>query len=144
MIRFGARRVVFRVAPRLFDLSDRLLEFAATTCQIATRLPSNSLGNRVTDQLIRSCTAPAASHSEAQSAESRRDFVHKMKIGLKELRESIMWLRLAARTGLAPESELGPLVAECNELIAIFVSSIATAQRNMGSGPNVDRRPRRR
>ncbi len=128
------------VAHQTFDLGDRLLEFAASTCQIAMQLPRNLLGSRVADQLIRSCTAPAANHSEAQSAESRRDFVHKMKLGLEELRESLMWLRLAERTGLIRESELSATVSECNELISIFVRSVATAERKLeGRKPSTKR-----
>ena len=112
------------------DLADRLLEFAASTCRIAVRLPRTVLGNHVAGQLIRSCTAPAAHHAEARSAESPRDFMHKMKIGLKELRETMRWLRWAGKTKLVEEPRLAPAISECNELIAIFVKSVTTARRN--------------
>ena len=73
-----------------------------------------------------------AQHGEAQAAESRRDFVHKMKVGLKELRETLCWLRLAQRVPLLDRQELvEPLVRETDELIRIFVASIKTATSNM-------------
>lgn len=78
-------------------------------------------------QLIRSATSPGAHYGEARAAESRRDFIHKLQICLKELRESDVWLRyLSALRALDCKS----LRSECNELIAIFVASLKTAKRN--------------
>lgn len=117
------------MGPRSFDLKDRLLEFAATTCVATRRFPKDRLGFHVGDQLVRSCTSPAANHSEAQSAESKRDFIHKMRVALKKLRESHMWLRLAKKVGLADARILDAMIAECDQLIAIFVQSVATATK---------------
>lgn len=88
----------------------------------------------------RSCAVrprPLANHAEAQSAESRRDFVHKMRVALKELRETRTWLLLVQRMGLAKDRKaLEPLLRESDELIAIFVSSVRTANKNLsGSRP---------
>jgi four helix bundle protein len=115
-----------------FDLGERLLDFAATIGEIVKELPNDRLGSHLANQLIRSGTAPAAHHAEAQSAESPRDFIHKLKVGLKELRETLFWLRLAARMLLNPSMKLESSANECDELIAIFVRSIATATRNTG------------
>jgi len=78
-------------------------------------------------QLLRCATAPAAHYAEARAAESRRDFIHKMQLCLKELRESDVWLRyLSALRSL----DCTALRAECNELISIFVTSLKTARKN--------------
>jgi four helix bundle protein len=71
---------------RPFDIADRLLDFAVAVGKIAKSFPNDRLGSHVCSQLIRSGTAPAANYAEAQAAESRRDFIHKMKLSLKELR----------------------------------------------------------
>ncbi|MFQ5677362.1 MAG: four helix bundle protein, partial [bacterium] len=76
-----------------FDLEERLIDFAVLVCKVAETLPTNRVGTHVAGQLIRCCTSPAPNYGEAQSAESRRDFIHKMKISLKELRETQVWLK---------------------------------------------------
>ena len=106
-------------------LEERLLNFCATVCGALRHLPTGVVGTHVAKQLVRSATSPGANYAEARSTESRRDFVHKMQICLKELRETSVWLRLAARSGLWDGP---PLVGECRELIAIFVSSVTTAK----------------
>ena len=116
---------------RPFDLGERLLNFAVTIGQIIKALPGDRLGSHVANQLVRSGTSPAAQHAEAQSAESRRDFVHKLKIGLKELRETLFWLRLVGRMKMNSGMKLDSAAAECEELIAIFVKSVETAQQHM-------------
>lgn len=116
---------------RPYDLGERLLDFAAAIGAIVKVLPSDRLGSHAANQLVRSGTAPAAHHAEAQSAESRRDFIHKLRVGPKELRETLFWLRFAARTGMSSSERLSDLTGECDELIAIFVRSIETANRNM-------------
>ena len=118
---------------RKFDIEDRLLNFAAAVVDIVESLPSARTGNHVAGQLIRCGTSPAANYAEAQSAESRRDFIHKMKICLKELRESRVWLKLIQRKNLSgTPDKVTQAVAECDELIAIFRSSISTAEQNAG------------
>jgi len=115
-----------------YDLEERLLEYAARIVRFAEALPRTAAARHVSGQLLRSGTSPMAQHGEAQTAESRRDFVHKMKIGLKELRETLRWLRLTQRVPLIEKQELlEPLIHETDELIRIFATSIKTAKSNM-------------
>ncbi len=100
--------------------------------KVAEALPSTRVGNHIAGQLVRSGTSPAPNYGEARGAESRKDFIHKMKVGLKELRETEVWLKIIGRKPLIePADKLTPLIAECNELISIFVASIRTAKENM-------------
>ena len=94
-------------------------------------LPKTKVGNHIAGQLIRAETSPAPNYGEAQSAESRLDFIHKMKISLKELRETRIWLLMIVKGNLVTSiSELKSLTSEINELISIFVTSISTAKHN--------------
>ncbi|MEP2776433.1 MAG: four helix bundle protein [Luteolibacter sp.] len=111
------------------ELEDRLIDFAVMIVAVVEELPNNKAGNHVGNPLIRSGTSPAPNYAEARSAESRKDFVHKMKIALKELRETIVWLRIIERKPLGDCKDLATAIVECNELIAIFVSSTKTADR---------------
>ncbi len=115
---------------RKFDLEDRLLDYAAEIVRFCDGIARSPAGLHVAGQLMRSGTAALPNHGEAQSAESSADFVHKMSIALKELREAKRWLRLAQRVPLvrSPESIL-PLLEESDELIRIFYTSIATARK---------------
>ncbi len=111
-----------------FDLAERLLEYAARIIRLTEQMHRTAAGAHVAGQLLRAGTAPLPQHAEAQAAESKRDFVHKMKIGLKELRETDRWLRLAQRVPLIDKPErIEPLVHETDELIRIFVASTRTA-----------------
>ena len=113
-------------------LQDRLIEFAVRVLNVVESLPTDRIGGHVGGQLMRSGTSPAPNYGEAQSAESRRDFVHKMKVALKELRETHVWLQIIQRKPLSePPARLDPLLQECDELISIFVASINTAQKNL-------------
>ena len=85
---------------RTFDLQERLIDFAVRIIQTAESLPKTKVGNHIAGQLIRCGTSPAPNYGEAQSAESRSDFIHKMKICLKELRETMVWLIMIVRTKL--------------------------------------------
>jgi len=115
-----------------FDLEDRLINFSVNIADIVESLPNTRLGNHIAGQLLRAGTSPASNYGEAQSAESRRDFVHKMKIALKELREAYVWLKIIRCKNLVGNSDgLNQSLSENNELISIFVTSIMTAQRNM-------------
>jgi four helix bundle protein len=117
--------------PQEFDLRERLIEFAVRVINVVEALPKNRIGNHIAAQMLRSGTAPAPNYAEAQAAESRKDFVHKIKISLKELRETHVWLLLIQRKPLIePQEKLGPIIRECNELISIFVASIKTATKN--------------
>lgn len=116
---------------RRYDLEDRLLEFAARVIKLTDSLPSSRAGNHVAGQLLRSGTSPLPNHGEAEAAESRNDFIHKMLVCLKELRESRRWLRLVIRVPMVePTSRVDPLVAESEELIRIFFVSVRTARDN--------------
>lgn len=116
---------------RKFDLEARLLEFASAVIDLSERLPDTRAGNHVAAQMLRSGTSPYPNHAEAESAESAEDFVHKLKVCLKELRETRRWARLIQRQGWARESTALPFIlSESEELIRIFVSSIRTARQN--------------
>ena len=115
---------------RIFDLEERLIDFAVRIIRTAESLPKTRAGNHIAGQLIRCGTSPAPNYGEAQSAESRSDFIHKMKVSLKELRETRIWLLLIVKASLIkPMSKLEPLINENNELISIFVTSVKTAKR---------------
>jgi four helix bundle protein len=112
-----------------FDLEDRLIDFAVRIIRIAEALPKTRVGNHISGQIVRCGTSPAPNYGEAQGAESRADFIHKMKICLKELRETKVWLRMMGKANLIkPISKLDSLTDENNQLISIFVTSIKTAK----------------
>ena len=116
---------------RDFDLEDRLIDFAVRIIRTAESLPKTKVGNHIAGQLIRSGTSPAPNYGEAQSAESRSDFIHKMKVALKELRETRIWLLMIVRANLIKlTSKFNSLIDENNQLISIFVTSIKTAKEN--------------
>ena len=114
-----------------YDLEERLLEYAARIIRLVEKLPDTRTGNHVAGQLLRSGTSALPNHAEAQAAESRKDFVHKLKICHKELRESRRWLRLIQRVPLLKAPAVEPLVQETEELIRIFSTSIRTASRGV-------------
>ena len=109
------------------ELEDRLIDFAVMVIGVVEALPNSKAGNHIAGQLVRSGTSPAPNYGEARSAESRKDFIHKMKISLKELRETVIWLKIISRKGLADELVTSGAIKECGELIAIFISSTKTA-----------------
>lgn len=115
-----------------YDLEDRLIEFAVLTMEIAEALPRSDSGRYLSGQMIRSGTSPALVYGEAQSAESRKDFIHKIKIVLKELRETCINLKIIRKKGFrsVPEN-LSTALEEVNELISIFVKSVQTAKKNL-------------
>ena len=112
------------------DLAERLLDFAARVGKVVDALPESRLGRHIAGQLVRSGTAPAPNYAEACGAESRRDFVHKLSIALKELRESRCWIQLIIKTELLPEQRLSDMLDECEQLCAIVAKSIVTAKNN--------------
>lgn len=116
---------------RKFDLEERLLGFASAVIDLSEKLPNTRAGNHVAGQILRSGTSPYPNHGEAEDAESRDDFVHKLKICLKELRETRRWARLVRHKGWAKDDPtLLFVLREAEELIRIFFSSIQTARRN--------------
>jgi four helix bundle protein len=110
-----------------FNLDERLIEFSSNIIRITGALPNDAAGNYISGQLIRSGLAPSLQYGEAQGAESKADFVHKMKVALKELRETFQSLRIIYKQEWLPAERMQPLIQENNELIAIFVKSIKTA-----------------
>ncbi len=112
-----------------YDLEERLLEYSVRIIRVVEQLPNTRVGNHIAGQLLRSGTAPYPNHGEAQAAESPKDFIHKLRISLKELREAKRWLKLIQRLPLIrPAGKLDSIMQESEELIKIFVSSIKTAQ----------------
>jgi len=118
------------------DLAQRLIEFAARIGKVVDALPDTRLGRHVAAQLVRCGTAGAPNYAEARGAESKKDFIHKLGICLKELRESQCWLQLIVRADLLPEARLSPLLDESDQSIAIMVKSIATAKTRKQEPPN--------
>ncbi len=116
---------------RKFDHEDRLLEFASAVIDLSESLPDTRAGNHIAGQILRSGTSPYPNHGEAEAAESREDLIHKLKICLKELRETRRWARLIKRKGWAKDDPtLLFVLSESDELIRIFHTSIQTAKRN--------------
>ena len=119
------------------SIEERLLEYAAICIRIAELLPASFAGRHVCGQLIRSGTAPMAHHGEAQGGESTEDFIHKMSIALKELRESERWLRLIVRVPLLKETApVATAILESDELQRIFYASIQTARQKPKHRPS--------
>ena len=115
-----------------FDLEDRLIDFSVLIIKIVDETPNTRAGNHLAGQLVRSGTSVSLNYGEAQSGESRRDFIHKMKVVLKELRESYNCLRILFRSKTyVNESQISKAISENNELISIFVKSTETAQKNL-------------
>ena len=110
------------------DLAQRLIEFAARIGKVIDALPDTRLGRHVAGQLVRCGTAGAPNYAEARGAESQKDFIHKLGICLKELRESQCWIELIIHAELLPEARLAQLLDECDQWISIIVKSIVTAK----------------
>ena len=114
---------------RVFDLEERLLDYAAQIVRLTEKLPDTRAGNHIASQLLRSGTSPLPNHGEAEGAESKNDFVHKLGICHKELRESRRWLKLIQRVPLLTDAAaLGAALSETDELVRIFAASIRTAR----------------
>ncbi len=115
---------------RKFDLQERLIDYAVRIIKLSEALPDTKASRHVSSQILRSGTSPAPNYGEAQSAESPADFVHKLKIALKELRETEIWIKIIIRAEMIkPASQLISLLEETDELIAILFSSIETAKK---------------
>jgi four helix bundle protein len=114
------------------DLEERMVNFSVSVLEIAEMLPNQKAGNHLMGQLIRSGTSVSLNYGEAQSGESRKDFIHKMKIVLKELRETYICLKIINNSNLLKTNhKIDTALQENNELISIFVKSIATAKKNL-------------
>jgi four helix bundle protein len=110
------------------DLGERLLEYGARIIRLVEALPKTVVGRRIGDQLLRSGMAVGANYEEARAAESTDDFIHKLQLALKELRESYYWLRLLARAKVVPPERLHDLSDESGQLIAVLSKAVATAK----------------
>jgi four helix bundle protein len=113
-----------------FDLEERLLEFSARIIRLVDALPNTRAANHLAGQLLRCGTSPYGNHGEVEAAESRKDFIHKLKICLKELKETRRWLRLAAKSSMVPGQRVAAIPNETEELVKIFFSSIRTTERS--------------
>jgi four helix bundle protein len=112
-----------------YDLEERLLSYAAQIVRLVEKLPQTRAGNHIAAQLLRAGTSALPNHGEAQAAESRKDFIHKLSICLKELKETRRWLRLAQSVPLVePQDALDLALRETEELIRIFAASLRTAR----------------
>jgi four helix bundle protein len=116
---------------RTYDLEDRLVDYTCRMIDVTESLPKTRSGNYMAGQLIRSCHSPAFNYSEAQAAESPDDFIHKLKVVLKELKECRTSLKIIIKKGyISPKSKLEPLYKETEELIAIIGKCISIAENN--------------
>ena len=113
-----------------FNLEERLLEFSARIIRLVDALPNTRAANHLAGQILRSGTSPYGNHGEVEAAESCKDFVHKLKVCLKELKETRRWLRLVKQSKMLPEKNMVLILAESEELIRIFFASIRTTEKN--------------
>ena len=117
---------------RKYDLEERLIDYAVLIINIVKLLPGRIDGRILGNQLIKSGTSPALNYGEAQSAESRKDFIHKSSVILKELRESHVCLRIIKKSNSIHDTNILEIVIlETNELVSIFVTGVNTAKKNM-------------
>ena len=116
------------------DIEERLLEFAVRVGKAVDALPGTRLGQHIAGQLVRSGTSPAPNYAEACAAESKKDFIHKLAIALKELRESNVWIRMIVKSELIPEQRIEQLQDECDQLCKIIAKSLVTAKTNQSRG----------
>ena len=113
---------------RAVELQRRLISFAAQIVAVSSKLRRTPEGRHISSQMLRSGTAPAANYGEARGAESRSDFIHKLRIVLKELNETAVWLQLVNQTSLLSPEITAPVLAENQELCRIIAASIKTAR----------------
>jgi four helix bundle protein len=116
---------------RRYNLEERLLNFAVNVVELTESLPNTRAGNHIAGPVLRCGTSPLSNHGEVEAAESRKDFLHKLRICLKELRETKRWLRLVSRLKkLGEPANLPRRLNEVEELIRIFAASVKTAEKN--------------
>ncbi len=111
------------------SLEERLIDFAVRVIKVADRLPKTPVGKHIAGQLLRSGTSPAPNYAEARGAESNADFVHKLKVALKELNETSVWLRMVCRAELMTTELLAALIDENQQLCRILNASVKTAKK---------------
>ena len=112
------------------DLQERLIDFAVTIIKLCSKLPKDQVGTHIAGQLLRSGTSPAPNYAEARGAESKKDFLHKLRIASKELNETDVWLSMLEKSFLLPIEDIKPVAGECEELSRIIGASIHTTRKN--------------
>ena len=117
-----------KMSSKTDNLENRLISFAVSIVALSSQLPKTLQGRHVCGQILRSGTAAAANYGEARGAESRADFIHKLKVVYKELNETTVWLEVIARSSLISSESIVALVAENRELCKIIGASITTAR----------------
>ena len=110
------------------ELEDRLIDFAVRIIKLADALPNTPAGKHIARQLLRSGTSPAPNYAEARGAESDADFIHKLKVALKELNETSVWLRMVCRANLMKPELVNELLGENQQLCRILNASAKTAK----------------
>jgi len=110
------------------ELTDRFLDFTVRIINLVSALPKTIIGKHIGGQILRSGTSPGSNYEESRGAESRADFVHKLGIVLKELKETRFWLYVIHHAEILAPQRIKPLVQECEELCAIIAKSIVTAK----------------
>ena len=113
------------------ELEDRLIDFAVRIVKLSASLPRTPAGKHIAGQIMRSGTSPAPNYGEARGAESLADFIHKLRIVLKELNETSIWLRVIERSQLVKKELLAELTGENRELCKIFTVSLKTARKRI-------------
>ena len=113
------------------DIQERLIQFAARIIKVCDKISKTPASKHIAGQILRSGTAPAAHHGEARSAESQKDFVHKLKIAVKELNETEVWLRIIVASDMQTANIMGPIIDECQQLQRILGASIQTARKSI-------------
>ncbi len=109
------------------DIQKRLINFAVNIIKLSAKLPKSSAGKHIAGQILRSGTSPAPNYAEARSAESSKDFIHKLKVALKELNETKVWLQIIIQSQMISHAECASLQKECDELCRILSASVKTA-----------------
>ena len=120
-------------AERANEVENRLIDFAVRIIKLSDSLPRSPAGRHIASQLLRSGTSPAPNYAEARGAESRADIVHKLKLALKELNESCVWLKMVCRADLLKAELLAELIDENEQLCRILNASVKTAKDNRNS-----------
>ena len=113
------------------DIAERMLGLAVVAVAVARALPKDTAGRHITAQLIRAGTSGGANYEEARAAESRADFIHKIGVAAKEVRETMFWLKLVKKSSIY-EGPLDPAIREADELTAILIASARTVRANPG------------
>ncbi len=112
---------------RADELEDRLIDFAVRIIKLASKLPRTPAGKHIAGQILRAGTSPGPNYGEARGAESRADFLHKVRVVLKELNETFVWLRIIERGQILPPKSLSEIIPENRALCKIFATTVKTA-----------------